>query len=280
MISGASAHDIRELGDGKYSSTPKAGYLLSCQTHFDPNAPGGPGGPWIKGDTYDASEKPTIAGDVMWPNAEVSISVEGDTRVVRANNLPTHPTGVYPVSPSDPAYRYARNPNSITEQNILLRLPANPEVASQASCVPMGMVGFTLVGGAIFNAIDARGRDAAAHEVLDKCGGHPQQDGQYHYHDFAACLPHGRDASGGSELIGYALDGFGIYGPYDASGKELTNADLDACHGRVGPVMWDGKLVSMYHYVMTDEYPYSIGCFKGTPVSVDALRAPMPAPTQ
>ena len=23
----------------------------------------------------------------------------------------------------------------------------------------------------------------------------------------------------------------------------------------------------MYHYVMTDEYPYSIGCFKGTPVS-------------
>jgi hypothetical protein len=32
--------------------------------------------------------------------------------------------------------------------------------------------------------------------------------------------------------------------------------------------MWDGKVVSMYHYVMTDEYPYSIGCFRGTPVSV------------
>ncbi len=136
----------------------------------------------------------------------------------------------------------------------------------------MGMIGFTLVGGAIYNAVDAGGRDAPAHEVQDKCGGHPQQGGQYHYHNLTPCLPHGRDASGGSELIGYALDGFGIYGPYEADGHKVTNADLDECHGLVGPVMWDGKLVTMYHYRMTDDYPYSVGCFRGTPV-----RAPRPS---
>ncbi len=251
--SGALAHDIRELGDGKISTSPKNGYLDACQTRFAP-APTITG-PWIHGDTYDADEKPTIAGAVDWPNASISVTLEGDTHVVRANNLPTHPTGVYPVSPSDPAYQYDRNPNSIREQNILLRLPANPEVAAQPSCVPMGMVGFTLVGGAIYNAVDAGGNDAPAHEVQDSCDGHPQRNGQYHYHSLSPCMPQGRDASGGSELIGYALDGFGIYGPYDASGRELTNADLDACHGSVGPVMWDGELVTMYHYVMTDEYP-------------------------
>ncbi len=279
-ITSASAHDIRQMGDGKYSSSPKAGYLFSCQTQFSANAPGAPGaGPWISGDSYDLDDKPTVEGSVMWPNAEITVTREGDLRIVRANNLPTHPTGVFPIARNDDAFQYDRNPNAIREQNILLRLPADPETADRASCVPMGMIGFTLTGGALFNAIDARGRDAAAYEVLDKCGGHPQQNGQYHYHDDAACLPHGRDASGGSELIGYALDGFGVYGPYDASGKKLTNADLDGCHGKVGPVMWDGKLVSMYHYVMTDEYPYSIGCFRGTPVRVSALRA-RPQPQQ
>ena len=55
---------------------------------------------------------------------------------------------------------------------------------------------------------------------------------------------------------------------YDAEGKELTDADLDACHGRVSTVMWDGKAQAMYHYVVTREYPYTVGCFVGTPQRV------------
>jgi len=38
-------------------------------------------------------------------------------------------------------------------------------------------------------------------------------------------------STGHSALLGYAFDGFGIYGLYGESGKELTNADLDECHG-------------------------------------------------
>ena len=55
--------------------------------------------------------------------------------------------------------------------------------------------------------------------------------------------------------------------------RELTDADLDACHGRVSPVMWNGKRVAIYHYVLTREYPYTIGCFKGTPVRLAAADA-------
>jgi YHYH protein len=266
-VAGARAHDIRQMGDGKYSNGPKPGYLYSCQTRFSANAPGSSAGPWIKGKTYDTDAKPTVDGSVSWPNAKISVTREGDTHVVRANNLPTHPTGNFPVSPSDDAFRYDRNPNAIRPQNILLRLPAEPQVAAKPSCVPMGMVGFTLTNGALFNAVDARGRDAPAYELMDKCGGHPQRNGQYHYHDFAPCLPHGRDKTGHSQLIGYALDGFGVYGAYEANGKKMTNADLDGCHGHVGPVLWDGEVRVMYHYHMNDEYPYSIGCFRGKPVS-------------
>ena len=73
-------------------------------------------------------------------------------------------------------------------------------------------------------------------------------------------------ANGHSGLVGYALDGFGIYGTAGAGGVHLSNADLDACHGHVETVMWDGKVVKMYHYHLTDEYPYTLGCLAGTPV--------------
>lgn len=267
LVAGAAcAHDARVLGDGRVLTAPKRGHLYSCQQRFSPNAPGtSESGPWIRGDEYFPSRKPTVAGSATWPDATLSFSVESGFRIIRTNGLPTHATGTFPVSRGDIAFQYDRNPNRIQARDIVLRLPVNPEVAAKANCVPMGMIGVTVTGVALFNALDARGRDAAAYEVLDRCHGHPQQQGQYHYHDFTPCLPDGADANGHSLLLAYALDGFGVYGPKDVGGRALTNADLDDCHGHVGPVMWDGKVRVTYHYHFNDEYPYSVGCFRGTP---------------
>jgi hypothetical protein len=33
-------------------------------------------------------------------------------------------------------------------------------------------------------------------------------------------------------------------------------------------VSWNGEQVSMYHYVATLEYPYTVGCYRGTPVRI------------
>ena len=266
------AHD-RPLGDGKITSSPRANYLMSCQQRFNANAPGAHRtGDWISGSTYDPAEKPTVDGSVSWPS-RISVSLQGNQRVVSANNLPTHTTGNFPIGSNDDAYRYDRNPNRIREQNIVLRLPAEPQLAASPSCVPMGMIGFALTGVAIYNAVDAAGRDAPAHEIQDKCGGHPQQAGQYHYHDRSPCLSDTRSGiSGHSDLVGYALDGFGIYGLHGEGGKALTNADLDACHGHTHTVMWDGKAREIYHYHLTDQYPYTIGCYRGTPQRVAGQR--------
>jgi len=147
-----------------------------------------------------------------------------------------------------------------------MQLPLMPTFAATSSCVPMGLAAFTLVGGALYNPLDAKGRDAPAYEILNACGGHPQQHGQYHYHDYAPCLTKGSDQNGHSTLIAYALDGFGVFGGKDVGGRDVSNKDLDECHGHTGPVLWNDKIQSIYHYHMNNEYPYAIGCFRGVKV--------------
>jgi YHYH protein len=272
----AFAHDDhRKVGDGKVSSKPKRGYIYSCQQTFNPNAPGAKAtGDWLVGNKVYPDLKPTVDGRVKWGSHSISIKVEGDERVVRANGLPKHKTGVYPIQASNDAYDYDTNPNSIQKQSVMLRLPAEPEFAAKESCVPMGMIGFTVKGVALYNGLDAAGRDAPAYEIQDKWGGHPEADGEYHYHHLAPGMKKGTDSNGHSKLVGYALDGFGIYGEYEkkkdnGKKKEIKNKKLDACHGHVGTVMWDGEEREMYHYHMTFAYPFSIGCFRGTPVSTN-----------
>ncbi len=254
------------LGDGRVGATPAAGSVMSCLRQF---RQGGArhAGPWIHGETWDLTEKTTVRGRVIWPDAQFAIATNGTGRVVSrlvtGNGLPVDaPTGQFPIARDDPAFQIDRNPNRILAQDVRLTLPRDPVVAASPSCVPMGLIGVALNGVAIFNALDDAGRDAVAHEVQDLCNGHPQMRGEYHYHGPSPCLP---GETGNETLVGYALDGFGIYSLYDATGRELTNADLDACHGRVSDVDWDGRRARLYHYVLTREYPYTVGCFRGTP---------------
>ncbi len=262
------AHDTAStklpLGDGKVASAPRRGYVFACSTRF----PGGGGahrvGNWVEDGYWWPALKPVVRGEVAWPEASIKVALQGDQRIVTANGLPSHTTGIYPISADSIAYLYDHNPNSIRENAVLLRLPAKPEIAAQASCVPMGMIGFALSGVAIFNAFDLAGRDAPAYEIQDKCNGHPERSGQYHYHDWSSCL---RDASEKkaehSGVVGYMLDGFAIYGLKGEGGVEMTNAALDECHGHTHMVEQDGVKAERYHYHFTREYPYTIGCFKG-----------------
>lgn len=258
--------DALPLGDGNVSNRPERGHVFACRTNF---RQGGAARnlPWIDGDVWYPGLKAVVAGRVVWKAAEISIERRGDQRLVVSNGLPDHPTGKFPIARDSKAWRYDRNPNRIGAQDILLRLPADPALAAQPACVPMGLIGIALTGVAIFNALDVAGRDAAAHEVQDACNGHPERRSMYHYHTLSPCMADpGGDAGRHSSLVGYALDGFGIYGPKGERGETLVNADLDACHGHSHAVEWDGEVRELYHYHATAEYPYTIGCFRGSPV--------------
>jgi hypothetical protein len=207
-----------------------------------------------------------VLGSVDWPSASYQTSVDGTNRVITSNDIPSiDPTGIFPISRTDPAYQYDTNPNHIGAQTISLSVPLSPVVASSPACVGLGYIGIMNNGVLLYDALDDAGRDAVAHETQDSCNGHPDGQERYHYHDVAACI---RDRStGSSTLVGYALDGYGIYVERDSKGSLPTNADLDACHGRTSQVEWNGSLTSIYHYDATLEYPYTIGCYHGTPIT-------------
>lgn len=255
------------LGDGKISAEPRRGYVWSCQQTFWGGGGAHREGEWIlKDGTWSAKAKTVeVDGDVVWDNYKYEIKLEGDTRKLIGNGLPNHQTGVFPVQPTDDAHNYDKNPNAIKETQIVYNLPAVPALADAPSCVPMGAIGVMKTGVVIFNAVDLQGKDAVAHEIQDKCSGHPETTGQYHYHNLSKCIE--ETANSHSELVGYAIDGFGIFGMFGENGKELTNADLDECHGHTHEILWDGKRVVMYHYHATKEYPYTIGCLRGVPVA-------------
>lgn len=260
--------DVTKLPLGKTVSEPTTGGLWTCQSNFSTGAGGaGTTGSWIDtaNGTYDSTAKATVDGEVSWPDAAFSVTKNGDTRTFTTNDLPTdHTTGVFPIDPSSEAYTTDRNPNSITAQSITISVPLNPTAAAQPSCVA-GEVGILKSGVALFDAVDAGGRDAVAYEVQDSCDGHPQMSGEYHYHSVSKCVLAKLDAgTGQSKLVGWAFDGYGIYGPRDAKGNELTSADLDECHGITSKVKFNGKVQKIYHYVATVDSPYTVGCFHGT----------------
>jgi hypothetical protein len=261
------------LGDGLRSTTgPAVGRLFECaRPPPRPGMPPPPGadvaGPWIDlaAQTWDKTKKVFVSGAVMWPAAEYGESVSGTTRTLVTNGLPVKTvTGTFPIAPSEPAYAYDRNPNSIKSVLLRYELPVTPNQTS-ASCLPEGPIGLLRNGVAMFSPVDARGRDAVAWETQDSCEGHPEIRGEYHYHDVSGCLV--AASAGPSTVIGWAADGFPIVVERDASGALPTNTDLDECHGRDAPYLLDGKVVRGYHYAATLEYPYAVGCFRGAPLA-------------
>ncbi len=260
------------LGDGHVSASARRGEVFACDQ--GPGRVGGAdhAGPWIHGSTFDLTAKAVVDGRVTWPGS-VRFSLGSSTFRVAGNGLPRGtPTGTFPIARSDDAYAYDRNPNAIATQTVSLALPAHPKLAARASCLPMGMIGIAVNGVAIFNALDDAHRDAVAHETQDLCEGHPQLRGVYHYHSIPPCLT-GSTRAKQQRLVGYALDGFAIFGPRGENGKLLADTNLDACHGHVATVTLHGKRVRVYHYHATLEYPYTLGCFRGTPV-----RSPLSGP--
>lgn len=253
------ADGILPLGDYKYTTTgPKKGSVYLCNV-----ASGGQGAqgtpPWIGSSTWNSNEKIAVEGENSWPNASITITVVNGTRTIVTNDLPTvGTTGNFPIESTDPAYQYDSNPNSTEAQDFTFALPAAPTAATAPQCI-YGEVGVMTNGVLLLDGFDAEYRDAAAHELQDSCDGHPHEDGVYHYHSLSSCIPDATETN----IIGWAFDGYPITGPEISADRYLTTADLDECHGITSPIMENGQMVNTYHYVMTQDFPYSVSCFHG-----------------
>jgi len=194
----------------------------------------------------------------------VTVSFDATSLIIHTKSLPNHPTGKFPEAGGG-------NPNYIQEQLATYYLPLNPVenpkhvvTAKDNSnhALPMGPIGVAVNGVVFFNPFDAGSQDAS--NIMDYCCGHPNPDGLYHYHKYPICInsPWADEGTGHSPLLGWAFDGFPIYGPYVKAGvlaKDATGADglndfnihLDAERG--------------WHYQVTPgKFPYIIGGYWGT----------------
>ncbi len=190
-----------------------------------------------------------------------------------SKNLDTPQTAAFPYYDHPiPAYALAADV-PIKAWDMDITVPLNPEVAAEPTCQTLQTIGISLAGVPIHGSVAFLSSnntfvDPLAVFPLDLCAGNPSNvptHPQYHLHGPAYwCVGDQGDPNGPSPLVGYAIDGFGIYGPRGENGKLITNAELDECHGRTSQVKWNGQLKTMYHYVLNNEYPYNIGCFRGT----------------
>ncbi len=236
--------------------------------------------PWVHGLNVVISEIPYVEGRVRWENHRFKQVLKGNTRRFIGNGLPNHVTGEFPVRKGTAAYPYYESAIAdspyftadripIAAYDLDITIPRNPKYHDKPTCINQLVSGVATQTGVVWHANIALGEgwvDPIAALPTDICFGHPY-DKEYHYHGWSwKCFPDQGKPWRHSPLFGYALDGFGIYGPLSAGGKVVTNADLDECHGHFGVVDWDGKKRFMYHYHLNYEFPYGPGCLRGRPL--------------
>lgn len=149
--------------------------------------------------------------------------------------LVRHSAGfVYPSSAGIPGYSigpWPGNPNIPANQNWVFRITKTPTVATTQTSTPLGVIGVLINGVPFFNALDAMSynnlniwhRNAMYWEAtsFDACKGHPAPGGVYHPHQFPACVAP-TSPQQHSAIIGFAFDGFPIYGPYGYANADGT----------------------------------------------------------
>lgn len=169
---------------------------------------------------------------------------------VESNGIPDHPlmAGIKTWQQQVPVAQPYHGSNAWS-------VPLNPVMAAQPisakTALFTGAIALAANGVPIFNALNNRGVDSFSIGELDDYGGHCGHADDYHYH--AAPL-HLQTKLGASSPIGYALDGYPLYGLKEPNGDTATG--LDEFNGHADSA---GK----YHYHSTLTYPYINGGMRG-----------------
>lgn len=225
---------------------------------------GGPGG-------HGHRHEPMEVVDL--PEPEVSITVEGEYRVIRANGLPNHETGEFPSR---------GNPNALRPQQHEVKIPLKPKAARRPTearpefGIALNGVIFDSGTGEFWVAGQGRSFGGGSPWNYEAIGGsinlgidhnhaHVQPTGKYHYHGTPVGLLESLGATESTPRmvqVGWAYDGFPIYGPWGYSDandaysevKKLKSSyrlkEGNRPSGRRGPGgEYDGTFGLDYEYV-------------------------------
>lgn len=199
----------------------------------------------------------------------ITLTVSGTNVIASFDSRPDH-TSLY-FDEDDACYdnfsasgRF-KNPNYISAQSITMTIPRNPSGAATAQ--GGGAQGLALNGVSIFSNQAAPG-DSIYQEIysFDRCEGHPQNTGNFHYHTEPPSI-----SNHDYGFIGVMRDGYPVYGVKDSTGA--TPLDLDS-YGGHNSVTSDSNGASVYHYHVNlqtegsdSAYFLTKGSFKASPGS-------------
>jgi hypothetical protein len=187
-------------------------------------------------------------------NVSVSCDEAAGTFTIEATGLP----------PWDPEELGESTPNVAAAQNWRAVLPLTPTCASVPGDVigSRGEIGLAIDGIVLYGPEAAGGEDAYETEsdTFDRCWGHADMNGNYHYHAEPPCVfgestdtDSVLDDDGHAAVIAYLIDGFAIH----ASTTLSDEPALDGCNGHATDARG-------YHYHATDTtFPYLVGCYAG-----------------
>jgi len=239
-------------------------------------------------------------------NGAFEIEASADTCTISSNNIPNHDF-------NDGSQSFANSVAEVSKSLIVVRNPTTMTTVTQLSqqnndAVLLNGVVVDLLSAGCWDAssssntpagcsadqadwlIDPVGSDGFFRE--DSHNAHAQPDGSYHYHANPNALFDENPGPDGSPVIGFAADGFPIYGSFFLDSEtgqvrkaisgytikpgmrpsgpgedydgfyvqdwEFTDSgDLDACNGMA--------IDEQYGYYVTDTYPWILGCFSGSP---------------
>jgi hypothetical protein len=227
-----------------------------CPTHIDDDA--SQGGIWPEsGELYD------IDGDFIVGLAELYNDDNWllyDPVTGEVNVTDTQASCEAAARPDvDPAYQnhcVECSLDYLGDTSFTVLLPVTPvPLSSPAEIDRRGKIGVAL-SGIPFDPPAPTEAILAAYTIaaFDDCGGHVNMATGYHYHAAMGCTAAPAGADGHAALLGYALDGYGLYAMEDVTGEP---DDLDACRGHT-----DSARGYHYHAASPGENQF-IGCFHG-----------------
>lgn len=240
-------------------------------------------------------------------NGDLTISLVNGKCIFQTNNIPNHD-----FNDGGTAF-----PNDVSAQNITFEITATPSHAATSSNISLQLDNAILLNGVKVDLLAAACYGVGDGKIgcndinqpwrydpmfvangfkVDSHNAHSQPNGSYHYHGKPNAFYDAENIGVESPLIGFAADGYPIYGPYFDDGNTVRKAlssyqvisgnrpdstgspggsydgtyrddyqyvdntgDLDECNG----MTIDG----VYGYYITDGFPYVLTCFKGMPDS-------------
>lgn len=196
----------------------------------------------------------------------VKVSCEGDYAIVVSDTYPDHElmTGIVATNEQTAVPAMYAAPIQLTPQ-----LGNTPQTRDAALGVAVnGVPIYDYTGGGEMSEADLHHHQARHDTILtqqlDNCGGHAGRGDDYHYHTKPTCMIEKMQNAGHDAILGWAFDGFPIYGDNNPDGSKVEESALDVCNGQVDSTFG-------YRYHTSEAAPYIIQCLMGKVNSFEKL---------